>query len=122
MAKRLKHVIGTVSEFQFTIQGVDFGGVKAPKNLTNTIVYFELEREGALVLAKDSGGGGGVIVTDAVNGVCVARIEHADIPDDVGGDVDYGVLVRDDPGGGDTERDEAIRGTLELKLELVNVP
>ena len=122
MAKRLKHVIGAVSKIRFTIEAVDFDGVKTPKDLTGHFVYFELERDGEEVLAKDNDGVGGVTITDAVNGVLVARIEHTDLLVDVGGKVDYGVLVREDPGGPDTEREEAIRGKMELSLELVNVP
>ncbi len=121
MAKRLKHVIGTDSSYQFTISTIAFNGTKTPKNLTGSFVYFELERDGAQILAKDNDGVGGVTITDAVGGVCVARIEHTELAAELGGDVDYGVLVRDDPTGTD-DREEAIRGTLELILERVNVP
>ena len=121
MAKKLKHTIGTDSQFQFTISSVAFDGTITPKDLTGSFVYFELEREGAQVLAKDNDGVGGVTITDAASGVLVAQIEHTELLAELGGDVSYGVLVRDDPTGAD-DREEAIRGTLELFLELVDVP
>ena len=122
MAKRLKYVIGTARSFRFTIQAVDFDGVKTPKNLTGTFVYFELERDGVQILAKDNDGVGGVTLTDPVNGVLVARIEHPDLIGDTGGELDYAVLVREDPGGADTERDQAICGKMDISLAKVNVP
>ena len=121
MAKRLKHTIGTDKPIQFTIKAVDFAGVKTPKNLTGNLVYFELERDGIQILAKDNDGVGGVVLTDAVAGVCVATIDKVDMPAELGGEVDYAVLTRDDPAG-DDDRDEVIRGKLELVLELVDVP
>jgi hypothetical protein len=118
MAKRLKHKIGTDHPIQFTIQTVAFDGTKTPKDLTGLFVYLELEREGVQVLAKDNDGVGGVTLTDAVNGVCVATILFGDLVGDVGGEVDYAVLVRE----GAIERGEPIRGKMDLLLAIVDVP
>lgn len=121
MAKRLRHVIGTDGNWRFTITGKLLDGTTGPKNLTGSFVYFEIERDGVQVIAKDNDGVGGVTIFDAVNGIVDAKIEHTDLSSDTGGEADYGVLVRTDPGGAD-DRDEAIRGKIEILVELVDVP
>lgn len=118
----LRHVIGTSTQIQFKVRNVGFDGAKTTKNLAGSYIYFELQRAGTQILTKDNDGVGGVTVTDASNGVCVVRIEHTDLAADPGGHVDFGLLVRDDPGGADIDRDEPTRGKLDLVLELVDVP
>ena len=120
MAKQLRHVIGTNFSAQFKIQSVDFDGVKTERNLTGARVYFELERDGVLIISKDSDLVGGVTITDAVNGVCVASIGYAELSAEPGGEVDYGLVVREDPTV--EYRGEPIRGKMILVNELVNIP
>lgn len=124
MSKRLKHTIGTHSVLRFTIQTVDFDGVKTPTDVSTAYVYFEGERDGVKVVDKDndpSGANVGVTIVDGPNGVVDVTLLPGDPTDVLPGDIDYGLLVRLDPGGADS-RSEPIRGTLTIIAELVDVP
>lgn len=121
MSKRLRHVIGTVTEFRFRIQDVSFDRVKTAKDLTGWETWFEIEDvDGTQLLSLTTGAG--ITHTDEPNGEIVARIEWNETFLGIFGDgKKYAVLARL-PSGGDIERDEAIRGLIDLVPQIVDNP
>ena len=127
MAKRLRHIIGTQSNYRFTHSTVAFDGTKTPTDLTGAFVYFEVERDGVKLIDLDNDPAGvntGVTITTPLSGIVDVVIPFGALPagpgSDPGGDL-YGLLVRIDPTGLDTRR-EPIRGLIDIVAELVDVP